>query len=94
MKVYSRGCPKVKVYFCVLYAVTNGCVSLAAVRLEFREDGSTGTGADGEEDFAKLERAAEAKRRAIEGDEEGVDEKTPADLKREYDDDDNEIVFL
>ena len=66
--------------------------TLAAVKLEFREDGSTGTGAD-DEDFAKMERAAEAKCRAIEGDEEEEDESTPVDLERKYEDD-NEIVFL
>ena len=69
----------------------------ASVRLEFWEDGSSIGSCAGEDEFATLECSAEAKRQAIEGDKEEeeneVDEKTPVDHKREYDDV-IEVVFL
>jgi hypothetical protein len=60
------------------------CYIDEGLKLAFSED------APSDDEFSRLEATAEAKRRAIEDDEEDVDEKTEGDRKYE----DDEIVYL
>ena len=67
-----------------------------ALAVKLMDNSSTGSEAD-EDEFARLECSAEAKHQAIEGhkdeEEDEVDEKSPVDFEREYNDN-NKIDFL